>query len=45
MKSVPFVDIRRMHDPMREELHRVALGVVDSGRYIGGEEVKAFELR
>jgi len=40
---VPFVDLKRMHDPVREELHRVAAEVIDSGRYVGGEQVSRFE--
>jgi len=32
-----------MHEPIRAKLHEAALRVIDSGRYIGGEEVKGFE--
>ena len=41
--KVPFADLARLHAPIREELHRVAREVIDSGRYIGGREVSAFE--
>ncbi len=41
--TIPFIDFGRMHEPLREELHRAAARVIDSGRYIGGEEVKDFE--
>ena len=43
MTSVPFVDTTRKFAPIRESLHEAAARVIDSGRYIGGEEVKAFE--
>jgi len=41
--KVPFVDLKRTHDPVREDLHRAAIEVIDSGRYIGGEAVSRFE--
>ena len=41
--SVPFSDMARLHAPIREQLHRAACAVIDSGRYIGGEHVQAFE--
>lgn len=40
---VPFVDFGRLYAPMRSALHDAAVTVIDSGKYIGGEEVKAFE--
>ena len=43
MTLIPFVDFNRLHAPIREALHDAAIRVIDSGRYIGGEEVKAFE--
>lgn len=41
--NVPFVDLSRFHGPIRPALHAAALEVIDSGRYIGGETVRAFE--
>lgn len=41
--KIPFVDLKRMHEPVREALHRAAGSVIDSGAYIGGPEVKGFE--
>ena len=32
-----------MHAPIRDALHQAAARVIDSGKYIGGEEVRAFE--
>lgn len=43
MKNVPFVDFQRLYDPIRPQLHQKAIEVMDSGKYIGGEEVKGFE--
>jgi dTDP-4-amino-4,6-dideoxygalactose transaminase len=40
---VPFVDIRRFHAPIQEALHAAALRVIDSGKFIGGPDLKAFE--
>ena len=39
---VPFVDFNRLYAPLRQALHDTATRVIDGGRYIGGEEVKAF---
>ena len=41
--KIPFVDLKRMHDPVRAALHQAATAVIDGGQYIGGPEVKAFE--
>ena len=43
MNTIPFVDFKRMHDPIRAQLHAAARRVIDSGKYIGGAEVKDFE--
>jgi dTDP-4-amino-4,6-dideoxygalactose transaminase len=43
VKQVPFVDMVRNIAPFRDALHRAACGVIDSGHYIGGEQVKGFE--
>ncbi len=41
--TVPFLDLQAQLEPIKEEIHRVALEVIDSGKYILGEEVKVFE--
>src|SRR5579872_1632201 len=41
--AVPLFDTETPLAPLREELRSVALRVLDSGRYILGPEVKAFE--
>jgi len=43
MEPIPFVDFKRLYDPLRADLHRTALQVIDAGRYVGGEPVRAFE--
>ena len=43
MTSVPFVSLERQYGPFRAELHAAAIRVIDSGKYIGGPDVKAFE--
>ncbi len=42
-KRIPFVDLERQHAPIREELRKAALRVLEGGRYIGGPEVAGFE--
>lgn len=41
--SVPFVDIRRLHEDTRAQLLDAFARVVDSGGYVQGVEVEAFE--
>ena len=41
--NVPFVDLRRQHDPISRALHDAAGRVIDSANYLGGEEVRNFE--
>jgi len=41
--GVPLFDTRSPLEPLREELHAAALRVLDSGSYILGPEVAAFE--
>lgn len=41
--NVPFLDLARQHEPIRNVLHGAACRVIDSCNYIGGEEVKGFE--
>jgi dTDP-4-amino-4,6-dideoxygalactose transaminase len=43
MRPVRFIDMDRWHGDIRAALRQTAIAVLDSGRYIGGEEVKAFE--
>lgn len=43
MPTVPFVDLTRLHAPLAADLRAAALRVLDSGKYIGGPEVAAFE--
>lgn len=39
----PFLDLKAANARYSEALHDAAARVIDSGRYVGGEEVKAFE--
>lgn len=41
--KVPFLDLKAINHQYRDELIQAVTQVVDSGRYIQGEEVKAFE--
>ncbi|MGD9935176.1 MAG: DegT/DnrJ/EryC1/StrS family aminotransferase [Dehalococcoidia bacterium] len=41
--TVPFVDMQRLHGPNREELLGAFARVVDSGGFVQGREVEAFE--
>ncbi|MCX5850535.1 MAG: DegT/DnrJ/EryC1/StrS family aminotransferase [Deltaproteobacteria bacterium] len=41
--KVRFVDLNKMHEPIKEELHNAAIRVIDSANYIGGTEVELFE--
>ncbi|MEM4297266.1 MAG: DegT/DnrJ/EryC1/StrS family aminotransferase [Nitrososphaerota archaeon] len=43
-KYIPFLDLTSLHARLREELTATFLRVLDSGRYILGEEVDAFEV-
>jgi len=43
MEAVNFVDIPKLHESIREELHQVALSIIDNAHYIGGADVKNFE--
>lgn len=42
-KSVPYADLNRCHDALNGDLEFAMRRVLRSGRYIGGEEVAAFE--
>ncbi len=39
----PFLDLGTVNAPYADELKEAAIRVIDSGRYIGGQEVEAFE--
>ena len=41
--TIPFLDLRRQHESLREELDRVLAEVVGGDRFIGGPRVEAFE--
>lgn len=41
--SVPFVDVERLHAPLRADLMDAFARVISSGRYVMGPEVEAFE--
>jgi dTDP-4-amino-4,6-dideoxygalactose transaminase len=40
---IPFLDLKKINQQYREELIEAATNVIDSGWYIQGEQVKAFE--
>lgn len=42
-ESVPFLDVRATYSELRAELDNAAIGVLQSGSYILGSELKAFE--
>ncbi len=43
MKRFPFLDLRRINADYSQALRAAAAHAVDSGRYIGGQEVETFE--
>ncbi|MFZ2653399.1 MAG: DegT/DnrJ/EryC1/StrS family aminotransferase [Victivallales bacterium] len=43
MNKILFLDLIKMHEPIKKELHDAVIRVIDSGHYIGGEELKSFE--
>lgn len=43
MKSVPFLDLGRLHQPIRKSLDEAYRRVVDSGWFVMGPELEAFE--
>ena len=40
---IPFLDLKALDTPYRDELKAAVCAVIDSGRYIGGVEVENFE--
>ena len=43
MKHYPFLDLKTVNDPYRDAMVEAMTRVVDSGWYVGGPEVEAFE--
>jgi dTDP-4-amino-4,6-dideoxygalactose transaminase len=43
LKLVPFLDLRKLHDPIREQLDEAYHRVMNSGYFILGPELEAFE--
>lgn len=43
MRTVPFLDLNRLHSPIREQLDAAYHRVMDSGWFIMGPELEAFE--
>ena len=43
MKQYPFLDLGHINAGYKESLREAAARVIDSGRYIGGQEVESFE--
>ena len=44
MNSIPFLDLNRLHHPIREQLDAAYHRVMDSGWFILGPELEAFEV-
>jgi dTDP-4-amino-4,6-dideoxygalactose transaminase len=42
-RAVPLIDLAGLHQPLRSEIDAAIAGVIDSGRFILGPEVEAFE--
>ena len=40
---IPYVNLARQHQPLRDELLKAVAGVLDSGQFILGEETELFE--
>ena len=43
MKQYPFLDLRPVNEPYMQELKEAACNVIESGRYLGGSNISAFE--
>src|SRR5690606_10406835 len=43
VREIPFVDVRRLHAPLRDDLLGAFARVLDSGNYVQGREVAALE--
>lgn len=43
MKQIHFLDLKSQLEPIKDEIHKKVLDVIDSGQFIMGEQVKLFE--
>jgi dTDP-4-amino-4,6-dideoxygalactose transaminase len=41
--NIPFVNLARMHEPIREEIDRAVKEVIDDNNYINGKQIREFE--
>lgn len=41
--KIPFMDLQRMHGPIKKELENSVLGIIDKGNFILGKQVEDFE--
>jgi dTDP-4-amino-4,6-dideoxygalactose transaminase len=41
--KIPFVNLKRMHDPIRDEIDRAIKEVIDANNYIMGKQIDEFE--
>jgi dTDP-4-amino-4,6-dideoxygalactose transaminase len=41
--KIPFVNLKRMHEPIREEIDSAIADVIDANNYINGRQIKEFE--
>jgi dTDP-4-amino-4,6-dideoxygalactose transaminase len=41
--NIPFVNLKRMHEPIREEIDQAISEVIDANNYINGRQIKEFE--
>ncbi|MDQ1352641.1 MAG: hypothetical protein QG657_2947, partial [Acidobacteriota bacterium] len=41
--KIPFVNLARMHEPIREEIDRAIKEVIDDNNYINGRQIREFE--
>src|SRR3990172_6280399 len=45
MRNIPYIDLRRQHVPIKDEILRAVGRVIDSAGFILGEEVERFERK
>jgi dTDP-4-amino-4,6-dideoxygalactose transaminase len=41
--NIPFVNLKKMHDPIRKEIDYAISEVIDANNYINGKQIKEFE--
>ncbi len=41
--NIPFVNLKRMHEPIRQDIDRAIKEVVDANNYINGRQIREFE--